>query len=144
MSPSFNQLKKLVLRPGAVFYGQIASLTSIEPHYIFLLNAKPSTDELYALTVASSRVERVAKLKEHFGEDTIAEIPLGTELFLTKPTYINCNDVKLLPVKYISGKYDNKELVCIESCLSEVTLKNIIECVKASKQVSDEIKSLLP
>lgn len=144
MPPNFNQLRKLVLRSGSVFYGHIASITSSEPHYIILLNRAPFEDADFALVVASSRVERVERLKKLFGENTIAEIEIGKEKFLSKNTYINCNDVKLMPVKYIQGKYDNDELCCLNEQLSSETLSVIVQCVKNSNSVSEEIKNLLP
>ena len=144
MSPNFRELKTFVLRCGAVFYGHIAGITSAEPHYVFLLNAAPRTDSFYALVVASSRVEHVERLRKRFGQDTIAEIPIGTEPFLSKPTFVNCNDVKLLEVKYIQDKYDNRELKLVDDFLSEATLKKIIQCVRNSPVVSEDKKRLLP
>lgn len=144
MSPNFSQLRKLVLRCGSVFYGHIAGITSSEPHYIILLNDKPITDDSFVLVVASSRVERVGFLRRQFGANTIAEIELGTEDFLPKPTYINCNDVKLLEVKYIKEKYDCRQLKCLDSSMSEGNLKQIISCVRNSRVVSEEKKNLLP
>lgn len=104
----------------------------------------PFEDADFALVVASSRVERVERLKKLFGENTIAEIEIGKEKFLSKNTYINCNDVKLMPVKYIQGKYDNDELCCLNEQLSSETLSVIVQCVKNSNSVSEEIKNLLP
>ena len=144
MSPNFNLLRKFVLRCGSVFYGHIAGITSPEPHYVILLNEAPHSDSSFALVVASSRVERVELLRRRFGADTIAEIEVGTEPFLTKPTYINCNDVKMLEVKYIREKYECRQLKCLDEALSETSLKQIITCVHNSPAVSEDKKRLLP
>ncbi len=144
MSSNFNLLRKVVLRCGSVLYGHIASITSNEPHYIIILNDNPSYGDSFALVVASSRVERVAQLRSMYGADTIAEISLGSEKFLSKPTYINCNDVKYFNVKYIKEKFDCNELKCLDATLSKDTLRQVIRCVKNSRTVSMQIKSLLP
>lgn len=144
MSPNFEQLRKLVLRCGSVFYGHIPGVVSEKRHYIFLLNENAREDADYALVVASSKVEKVDYMRKIFGYDTIAEIPPGTEPFLDKPTFVNCNDVKLINIRFIKGKFDCGDLKCLNETLSKPTLINIINCVKNSRTISEEIKSFLP
>ena len=144
MSPNFNQLRQLILRCGSVFYGHIAGITSPEPHYIILLNGNPMLDENFARVVASSRIERIEYFERRFGKDTIVRLPFGVEKFFKKETFINCNDVKLLQVKYIEGKYKSGELHCLDGQLTSGTIQKIIQSVRNSKTVSDEVKALLP
>lgn len=144
MSPNFDQLRKLVLRCGSLLYGHITDITSTEPHYLILLNNNPQDDDAFALVVASSKVERVSYIRKRYGEDTVVEIAAGVESFLSKPTYINCNDVKPLPIAYIRSKYNNKELKCKDATVSKATLSNILQCVRNSRVVPDDIKNLLP
>lgn len=141
MSLNFDELN---LQCGSVFYGPIASLTSPEPHFIILLNENPATDNKFALVVASSKIKRVDFLRKKFGYDTIAEIEIGTESFFKKPTYINCNDVKLLEIKYIRGKYNSRDLKYLNETMSETNLKQLVKCVRNSSVVSEEMKKLLP
>lgn len=75
-----RSLLRLTLRPGSVYYFQERSFTSPEPHYFIVVNRQPLAGEILVLTVISSKVERVKRLRKEL-PGTIVEIgPIAQRL----------------------------------------------------------------
>ena len=59
-----HSLLKLTLRAGSVYYFQERKLTSPEPHYFIVVNQEPFSRQLLVLTVVSSKVDNVKRLRQ--------------------------------------------------------------------------------
>jgi hypothetical protein len=136
-----RSLLRLTLRPGSVYYFPERRLTSPEPHYFIVVNQQPLAREILVLTVISSKVEKVKRLRKdlagttvEFGPDDYGE--------LKSPSIVDCNVVFRKALSELVEKMQRKE-VSYKQDLPPELLMRIRRAIKASPLVEEEIRRLL-
>jgi hypothetical protein len=136
-----RSLLRLTLRPGSVYYFQERSLTSPEPHYFIVVNQQPVAREILVLTVISSKVEKVKRLREALPGTTV-EIGPRDYQELKSPSIVDCNVVFRKALSELLEKVQRKE-VGYKTDLPLEVLDRICQAIKASPLVEEETKRLL-
>lgn len=141
MGPRGENLLRLVLRAGTVFYCQDRDLTSPEPHYFVVLNHAPLRDEYLILCVTSSRVEKVTARCASYPGTAVLIQPTENEI-LRKDSAVNCNELFMRDWRALAAQLERKEAtICGQ--LPEALLARLRAGVCASPIVENEIKKLL-
>jgi len=133
---------RLSLREGAVYYFAERTLYSPEPHYFIVVNADPMTDKLLLLTVVSSQLEKV-KLRRNACLETVVELTPETFDVLKKPSIVDCNDLKEVPLTEFNQRFVDKEIRYFEKDLPANLRKALRKAIHASAIVSGEQKALV-
>lgn len=136
-----HSLLKLTLRAGSVYYFQERKLTSPEPHYFIVVNQEPFARQLLVLTVVSSKVDNVKRLRQGLPW-TLVEIGPKDYDELKVPSVVDCNVVFNKALSELAEKIQRKEVV-YKKDLPPNILNAIRLGIKASPLVEDEIKRLL-
>lgn len=136
-----HSLLKLTLRAGSVYYFQERKLTSPEPHYFIVVNQEPFARQLLVLTVVSSKVDNVKRLRQGL-PGTLVEIGPKDYDELKVPSVVDCNVVFNKALSELAEKIQRKEVV-YKKDLPPNILNAIRLGIKASPLVEDEIKRLL-
>lgn len=136
-----HSLLKLTLRAGSVYYFQERKLTSPEPHYFIVVNREPFARQLLVLTVVSSRVDNVKRLRKGL-PGTLVEIGPKDYDELKVPSVVDCNVVFNKALSELAEKIQRKEVVYKKDLSSDI-LNAIRQGIKASPLVEEEIKRLL-
>jgi hypothetical protein len=136
-----HSLLKLTLRAGSVYYFQERKLTSPEPHYFIVVNQEPFSRQLLVLTVVSSKVDNVKRLRQGL-PGTLVEIGPKDYDELKVPSVVDCNVVFNKALSELAEKIQRKEVVYKKDLPPDI-LNAIRLGIKASPLVEDEIKRLL-
>ncbi len=136
-----HSLLKLTLRAGSVYYFQERKLTSPEPHYFIVANQEPFARQLLVLTVVSSKVDNVKRLRQGL-PGTLVEIGPKDYEELKVPSVVDCNVVFNKALSELAEKIQRKEVVYKKDLPPDI-LNAIRLGIKASPLVEDEIKRLL-
>ena len=136
-----HSLLKLTLRAGSVYYFQERKLTSPEPHYFIVVNQEPFSRQLLVLTVVSSKVDNVKRLRQGL-PGTLVEIGPKDYEELKVPSVVDCNVVFNKALSELAEKIQRKEVVYKKDLPPDI-LNAIRLGIKASPLVEDEIKRLL-
>lgn len=136
---------RLSLREGSVYYFTDRSLTSPEPHYFIVVNSNPLTQQVLVLAVVTSQVENV-KLRRRACPETLVELGPGTPNtfdVLGKPSIVDCNDLKQIPLAEFSARFDRKEIAYFDKDLPAALRRAIRKAVHDSKILAPEVKALV-
>ena len=136
-----HSLLKLTLRAGSVYYFQERKLTSPEPHYFIVVNQEPFSRQLLVLTVVSSKVDNVKRLRQGL-PGTLVEIGPKDYDELKVPSVVDCNVVFNKALGELAENIQRKEVVYKKDLPPDI-LNAIRLGIKASPLVEDEIKRLL-
>ncbi len=92
MSPQWTEeLLRLTLQGGSVYYLQHRSLLSAQPHYFVVMNLNPREDAFLVLTVVSSNIDGVARRSKNLPPETIVTILPAEYSEFNVPSVIDCN-----------------------------------------------------
>lgn len=140
--PDIDLKLRLTLREGTVYYFTERTLTSAEPHYFIVVNADPLTQQVLLLSVVTSKVEEVKRRRA----DCLATVvELSPESFdvLTKPSIVDCNSLKTIPLAEFNERFVRKEILCFDKDLPLVLRKTLRRAIHASDILADELKALV-
>jgi hypothetical protein len=132
---------RVSLRAGTVYYFADSALTSAEPHYFIVVNARPLEQEVVILTVCSSKVEGVRRRRAEL-PGTLVEMSPMIYGELKKETVVDCNTVFRRSLAELVGKIQRGE-VKYKMDLPAELLGEIQAAVRKSPLVENEIKLLL-
>ncbi|MFC2084935.1 hypothetical protein ACFLS9_07760 [Bacteroidota bacterium] len=135
--------KKLIIKPGAVYYTTIESI-SLESHYFICINETPLEDKIILLMCSTSQVERARKRIEK------REQPASTFVEISKIEYkdfkvdsaVDCNTCVDYSVDKIIEKFRAKSLELKEDISSEI-LNKLRKGFKDSPNHPDSIKRIV-
>jgi hypothetical protein len=136
-----RSLLRLTLRPGSVYYFQERFFTSPEPHYFIVVNQQPVAREVLVLTVISSKVEKVKRLRKELPGTTV-EIGPGDYAELKQASVVDCNVVFRKALAELVEKIQRKEVTYKKDLPGEI-LDRIRQAIKASPLIEQETKRLL-
>jgi len=136
-----HSLLKLTLRAGSVYYFQERRPSSPEPHYFIVVNHEPFARQLLVLTIITSRVEYMKRLRQGL-PGTVVEIRPKDYDELKGPSVVDCNVVFNKALSELAEKIQRKEVV-YKRDLPSAILQAIRQGIKASPLIETEIKRLL-
>ncbi len=133
---------RLSLRDGSIYYFADRSLTSAEPHYFIVVNSDPLGQHVLVLGVVTSQVDNVI-LRRKACPETVVE--LAPQLFnvLRKPSIVDCNDLKQVPLAEFNARFVRKEIRYFDKDLPAPLRKALRKAIHASMIVSPELKALV-
>ena len=139
-----EQILRLTLRQGTVYYMQQRSVTSAKPHYCIVMNASPLTDELIVLSIVTSNVEMRKDRARLTGErpETIVEMGPADYPELSLPSCVDCNDVKRGDASQFRSDVSRAAAVPCRD-LPPGVLERIVAGILLSTQVDDRVKDLV-
>ena len=132
---------RLTLRPGSVYYFVDRSLTSSEPHYFIVVNARPLEQQILILAVVTSQVEKIRARRIGFPSTTV-EISPSEYDELNKPSIVDCNVVFRRSLRELIEKTTRGE-IAVKKDLPSGVLTAIKKAIVASPLVEEETKKLL-
>ncbi len=142
MAPRFTEEEfNKTIHQGTVYYFQDRRLTSPESHYFVVINRNPTSDELIALLVTSSKVEKVKAYCERF-RGTYVELSPNDYKVLSTNSIIDCNSVFPFAKTDLLKKI-NTESVKLPLGMPKSIMDKILKAVKQSPKVEEVIKKLL-
>jgi len=133
---------RLSLREGTVYYFTHHTLTSPEPHYFIVVNHDPLTQKLLLLGVVTSKIEK-AKLRRKECLETLVEMGENDFDVLTKPSIVDCNDLKEVPLADFNTSFVANEIKYFDKDLPVMLRKALRKAIHASTILSDEQKALV-
>ena len=133
---------RLILREGSVYYFEERHLTSPEPHYFIVVNSDPLTQQVLLLSVVTSQVDSV-KLRRRNCPETLVEIAPDIFAVLTKPSIVDCNDLKQVPLVEFNARFMRKEIKCFDKDLPKPLQKALRQAIHASTILAAEMKALV-
>ena len=136
-----ENLLRLILRPGSVFYFQERKLTSEEAHYFIVLNHRPLTDDALLLVVSSSQVAKV-QLRRQSLPGTVLVIPFGQYRDFPEESIVDCNEVWQKSRGEIAQLLEIKQAVALAD-MPRPIVEQLRQAVLASPLVDEEIKQRL-
>jgi hypothetical protein len=133
---------RLTLREGSIYYFAERHLTSSEPHYFIVVNSDPLTQQVLLLSVVTSKVDDV-KLRRKACPETLVE--LGPDVFdvLKKPSIVDCNDLKQIPLAEFNARFIRKEIHYFDKDLPVALRKALRKAIHASSILAPEVKALV-
>lgn len=132
---------RLTLRGGSVYYFVDRGLTSPQPHFFIVVNRDPLKDELLLLTVVTSQVEKVKRVRRTAPE-TLVELSPVVYDELTKESLVDCNHVFSRTMSEFVELFGRGEIRHHKD-LPRALLERIRDAIRASSLVSPASKSLL-
>ena len=132
----------LSLREGTVYYFAHHTLTSPEPHYFIVVNADPLKQKVLLLSVVTSQVEKV-KLRRKACPETVVELTPTDFDVLTKPSIVDCNDLKEIPLTAFNGNFAANKIKYFAKDLPVPLRKALRKAIHASMILSGEQKALV-
>jgi hypothetical protein len=133
---------RLSLREGSVYYFPHHSLSSPEPHYFIVVNADPLTQKVLLLGVVTSQVDKV-KLRRRACPETLVELTPAAFAVLTKPSIVDCNDLKEVALAEFNAQFVAKRIRYFDQDLPVTLRKALRKAIHASRMVSDGQKTLV-
>lgn len=131
---------RLSLREGTVYYFAHHSLTSPEPHYFIVVNSDPLAQKILLLSVVTSQVEKV-KLRRKACLETVVEISPADFDVLTKPSIVDCNDLKEIPLANFNAQFAANKIKYFDQDLPPALRRALRKAIHASIVLSDEQKA---
>jgi len=123
---------RLTLREGSVYYFTDRSLTSPDPHYFIVANSEPLAQHVLVLAVVTSRVADV-KLRRRACPETLVELAPDTFDLLKKPSIVDCNDLKQIPLADFNARFVRKDIRYFQKDLPAPWRKALRKAIHASK-----------
>ena len=133
---------RLTLREGSVYYFEERHLTSPEPHYFIVVNSDPLAQQVLLLSVVTSKVEDV-KLRRKNCLETLVELTPDNSGVLKKPSIVDCNDLKQVPLAEFNTRFMRREIRCFDKDLPVVLRKALRKAIHASTILTAEMKALV-
>ena len=133
---------RLSLREGSIYYFADRSLTSAEPHYFIVVNADPLGQHVLLLGVVTSQLANVKLRRKHCPE-TLVEISPQAFNVLWKPSIVDCNDLKQVPLAEFNTRFVAKEIASFGKDLPAPLRRALRKAIHASVIVTDEVKALV-
>lgn len=133
---------RLSLREGTVYYFAHHTLSSPDPHYFIVVNSDPLGQKVLLLSVVTSKVETV-KLRRKACLETVVELMPADFEVLTKPSIVDCNDLKEIPLACFNAQFGAKKIKYFDKDLPVVVRRAIRKAIHASRVVSEEFKALV-
>jgi hypothetical protein len=133
---------RVSLREGSVYYFTDRSLTSPEPHYFIVVNSAPLAQRVLVLSVVTSRVAEV-KLRRKACPETLVELSPDIFTVLNKPSIVDCNDLKQIPLAEFSARFDRREIAYFDKDLPAALRRAIRQAIHASNILAPEVKALI-
>ena len=140
--PGIDLKLRLTLREGSVYYFEERHLTSPEPHYFIVVNADPLAQQVLLLSVVTSKVEDV-KLRRRACPETLVELAPATFDVLKKPSIVDCNDLKQVPLAEFNARFVRREIRCFDKDLPVALRKALRRAIHASTILTAEVKALV-
>ena len=137
-----NLKLRLTLREGSVYYLVERHVTSREPHYCIVVNSNPLAQRVLLLSVVTSQVDGV-KYRRRDCLETLVELTPSMFGILTKPSIVDCNDLKEVSLAEFNLRYQRQEVRCFDRDLPKPLQKALRQAIHASKMVSAETKALV-
>ena len=137
-----NQTLRLTLREGSVYYFAERHLTSPEPHYFIVVNSDPLAQQVLVLSVVTSKVDDV-KLRRKACPETLVELAPDIFDVLKKPSVVDCNDLKQVPLAEFNARFVRKEIRCFDKDLPAALRKALRKAIHASTILPAEVKALV-
>ena len=134
---------RLTLREGSVYYFEERHLTSPEPHYFIVVNSDPLAQKVLLLSVVTSQVDSVKLRRCKTARKPSWNSPRLIFNVLTKPSIVDCNDLKEVPLAEFNTRFVRKEIRCFDRDLPVALRKALRQAIHASKILSAEIKTLV-
>ena len=140
--PGIDSKLRLTLREGSVYYFTERTLTSPLPHYFIVVNAAPIAQQLLLLSVITSKVREV-RLRRADCLETLVE--LSPEIFdvLTRPSIVDCNSLKTIPLGEFNARFVRGEIACFDKDVPVALRKALRRAIHASALLTDELKTLV-
>lgn len=133
---------RLSLREGTVYYFAHHSLTSAEPHYFIVVNSDPLTQKVLLAGVVTSKVDK-AKLRRKACLETLVEMDETSFDILTKPSIVDCNDLKEIPLTEFNARFAVGKIKYFDKDLPLSLRKELRKAIHVSTILSDEQKALV-
>lgn len=140
--PDIDSKLRLTLREGSVYYFTERTLTSALPHYFIVVNAEPVAQQLLLLSVVTSKVEEVRRRRAE-RLDTLVEISPEIYDILTKPSIVDCNSLKTIPLAEFNARFVRGEIACFDKDLPGALRKALRRAIHASDILAEELKALV-
>lgn len=121
---------RLSLREGTVYYFSHHTLSSPEPHYFIVVNSDPIKQKVLLLSVVTSQVEKV-KLRRKTCLDTVVELGSADFDVLTKPSIVDCNDLKQIPLGVFNSHFAAKKIKYFDKDLPVAFRKALRKAIHA-------------
>ena len=131
---------RLSLREGSVYYFIHHSLTSPEPHYFIVVNSDPLAQKVLLLAVVTSQIDKV-KLRRKACLETLVELTPAAFDVLTKPSIVDCNDLKEVPLAEFNARFVAKKIQYFDKDLPAALRRAIRKAIHASIVLSDDQKA---
>jgi hypothetical protein len=131
---------QISLREGTVYYFIHHSVFSPEPHYFIVVNSDPLAQKLLLLAVVTSQIDKV-KLRRKACLDTLVEISPVTFDVLTKPSIVDCNDLKEIPLADFNAQFVAHKIRYFDKDLPAALRRALRKAIHASIVLSDEQKA---
>ena len=128
------------LKVGTIYYFSSEALNTTEPHYFVVLNASQRVI-LACATTKFETAERFVK-KNGFPDETLVKISPDSKNGLKKESLFNCNNFFEETAASLMKKYQLKNLK-IKGVVSQSDLEKLLNGIKKSLMISNEIKNLL-
>ncbi len=139
---AIDQTLRLTLREGSVYYFAERHITSPEPHYFIVVNSDPFAQQVLLLSVVTSKVDDV-KLRRKACPETLVEISPDIFDLLKKPSIVDCNDLKPVPLAGFNARFVRKEIRCFDKDLPVALRKALRKAIHASTILAAEMKALV-
>lgn len=133
------------IKTGSVYYFQAEELASSDSHYFVVLNKDPRTEEFLILVCASSQIEKRRHIAQKLGfpQETLVFVSPAHYKIFRKDTVIDCNRVFEKTSLFLIEKLEQGKLRVCREMMPETIIKNLIQGVLASNQISEKIKRIL-
>jgi hypothetical protein len=133
---------RLTLREGSVYYFVERHVTSPEPHYCIVVNSDPLSQKVLLLCVTTSQLAKVKFFRRDCPE-TLVELAPAIFDVLTKPSIVDCNDLKQVPLAEFNDRFVRKEIKCFGKDLPVALRKALRQAIHASTILAAEMKALV-
>jgi hypothetical protein len=112
------------------------------PHYFIVVNAEPIAQQLLLLSVVTSKVEEVRHRRADCLE-TLVELSPETFDVLTRPSIVDCNSLKTIPMAEFNVRFVRGEIASFAKDLPVALRKALRRAIHASAILTDELKALV-
>ena len=137
-----EQLLKLNLRPGSVFYFAHAAFNTLVPHFFVVLNLEPLADPELVMVNATSNVKS-ARWRCKTQPETLVELtPADYSEFTAPVSAFDCNMTTVTTLLQLATKLTNAEL-SLRQNMDEAVVGRLRAAVLASHTVERRYKNLL-
>jgi len=118
------------------------SIPGQEWHYFIVVNSDPLTQKVLLLAVVTSQIKAV-KLRRKACLETLVELAPKDFGVLTKPSIVDCNDLKEVPLAEFNARFMAKQIQYFAKDLPAPLRRALRKAIHASIMVSDEQKALV-